>query len=324
VARDQVQPPAVRSLAQVGDLDRVGQDVVAVIAQQRVGVEQHRADTTHHHQVVGQRPRQAGLQRQPGKKRQRGDPDLGHHACGAYQHALALVCEGVGCRRVDIGHGVEQQQHQAHLVHLAAAQPHGQAVGHLVGDLQQREAQGQHPQVVGRQQLIAEVVAQFVPARRQQQQRWQHHPQPGQHQRPARQRRCPARHPLQHAVGVPERKAQRQGVEHLAHEALALVLLAALEKLGHVGRGVQAQQVGRVQLAQQVHDLVLGGRVVLQVGQQLVPDRLQAVQAVQPLEHPPGRRVETMLAAGHPIFDRIPDPAAVDMAVHAHVATQAR
>ena len=46
---------AVGAVAQVGDFQPVGQDVVAVVAHQRVGVEDHRADAAHDHQAQSDR-----------------------------------------------------------------------------------------------------------------------------------------------------------------------------------------------------------------------------------------------------------------------------
>src|SRR5207244_4047199 len=54
VLQHQVGQEAVGALAQVGDLQPVGQDVIAVVAHQRVGVEHHGADAADDHQTQRQ------------------------------------------------------------------------------------------------------------------------------------------------------------------------------------------------------------------------------------------------------------------------------
>jgi hypothetical protein len=212
----QVLPVAVGTRAEVGDLDGIGEDEVAVVAQQRVGVEEQRRHAGQHGHVVGQRARQSGLQRQPEVEGQRRQEEFGQHAGRTDQRALPLVGE---CRRVgdiDIGHRVEDEQHDAHLVHLGAAHPADQAVRQLVHDLDAGEQQRQRQQVVGREQPLGTGAGEFLPMRGHQQQRRHHDQQPQQHAGPAQQRPEGPRQRAQQRIGIEQRDAQRHRVADTA------------------------------------------------------------------------------------------------------------
>ena len=318
----QVAPVLVGALAQVGAFDGIGKDVVAVVAQQRVGVEQQRRQAGQHDDVERQRAHEARLERQPQVERQRGDEQLGEHAGRAHQHAWPAALEGGRAAGVDIRHREEHQQHHAHLVHFTAEALGRQAVADLVRRLQQREQQRQQQQVVDRQHALAEVAGQLTPVAGRQQQRRQHHRQPQHQARQAAQRAGGRHHPAQPGVGVDQRKAQRHRVGKALQQLAAALLAATLEQLGQVGRHVALDQVGRIQPAEQRDQLVLAGRALVHARGQGVPHVLQAALAVELADHPVAAGVETVVLAGHAVFDHVPDLAAVDMAVDPHMAAQ--
>jgi hypothetical protein len=178
VALDQVGPIAGGPLAEVGHLDDVRQDVVGVVAQQRIAIEQQCRHTRHHHHIETERTGQAGLDRQPQIEGERSQEQLHHHSGRTDQRAPPAGPEHRGRRCVDIRHGHEHQQHHAHVVHLAARRTRCRRMAKLVQGLDQRKHDGDQQQVVGLQHAIGQVVREFGPVLRHQKQRRQHDGEP--------------------------------------------------------------------------------------------------------------------------------------------------
>ena len=123
-------------LPQVGDLHQVGEDIIAVVTQQRVGVEDDRGDRGDEHhveaEVVEERLR---LGEPPQEGGDRGDHQLDVHAGRADGRPLPLAGQHPGVGDVAVEAGREHQDHHAHLVAFAAevlaAQPVAEFVEHL-------------------------------------------------------------------------------------------------------------------------------------------------------------------------------------------------
>ena len=122
-------------LPQVGDFGQVGEDVVAVVAQQRIGVEDHRADRADEHHVQAEVVQQARLAEPPDEGGDRGQHQLDVHAAGADGRPVPLVGQHPGVGDVAIQAGREHEDHHAHFVAFAAEVLARQAVAELVQDL---------------------------------------------------------------------------------------------------------------------------------------------------------------------------------------------
>src|SRR5262249_39066146 len=121
VLRHEPLQVAVGTVAEVGDFQPVGQDVIAVVAHQRVAVENHGADAADDHEAEAQvvDERLAGAV-PPDEGGDGGNHQLDVDAGARDDDALPFVGQGPGVGDVAI-HGRRQAQYQkAHLVHFAA------------------------------------------------------------------------------------------------------------------------------------------------------------------------------------------------------------
>ena len=125
-------------LPQVGNLGHVGKDVVAVVAQQRIGVENHRGDRADEHHVQAEHVQQAGLREPPEEGADRGQHQLDVHAGRPDVRPLPLVRQQPGVGHVAIQARGQHQDHDAHFVAFAAEVLAGQSVAELVHDLRAR------------------------------------------------------------------------------------------------------------------------------------------------------------------------------------------
>ena len=83
----------MRALRQIRDLQKIGKNVVAVIAQERVAVEHHRRNAGDHHGVEGDRTNKPWFDREPHEQRKRGKKDLDDHSGGADERAPPFAAE---------------------------------------------------------------------------------------------------------------------------------------------------------------------------------------------------------------------------------------
>ena len=144
-------------LAEIGDLQKVGQDVVPVVTQQRVGVEdQAWRPTGDQHRVVAQHGRQRGFVADvhPEKRQQRSDEQLDDHARRADEHAVPAAGKRPRGRRIHVRRGNEHQEHDPQLVTFPAESPARKRVTQLVNQLDENEHRPQ-PQPVFRIDGIA-------------------------------------------------------------------------------------------------------------------------------------------------------------------------
>ena len=330
VLLDQVIEIVLAALLQVGQLGQVAEDVVTVETDQRVGVEQDRADAGDEHGVVGQHVR-GGLRAGagPDNRGDRGHAQLDVHARGPHERAAPAVAEGPSAARVHVRHRGEHHQHHAEGVHLAggalllAEVFHGQAVAQLVDALEQGKRDVKQRQVAGTQHVLALVEQLFAAAgERVQAHTDQQKPQPQAHgaKDPAQGRGQQVQQPL----GVVQRDAREHDVRKPAPHLAAHPLLVAVEHAHRVCRQVGVDQVAGVKLAQQLDRLALRGRRVAQLvvaGVPHLPDRALAVEhgheAVARLVH-----AEELVVAR--VAEDVPQPPAVMLTKHLHQRPQPR
>ena len=135
VAVGQKEPVLLGLLVEVRNVQRIGQHVVRVKAQQGVAVEQQARDRANQHHVKGQAVDQARTGGCPHQRTHPGHEQIGQHARRTHQHAVALVGKGPGGRGVHIRQRRGHQKHQAKSVNAAAIALADQAVAHLVNHL---------------------------------------------------------------------------------------------------------------------------------------------------------------------------------------------
>ena len=133
------------ALRQIRQLQRIGQRVVTIKAQQRVGVDQQRrngAGEKHHPTHIA---KQARLHGECHKQGQRGHKTFHHHARSAHGKALPWHCKSVGGAGVYKRRWGQRHQGDAPLRHAPAVAFDGQAVGQLVKGFEPREDQPSQP-----------------------------------------------------------------------------------------------------------------------------------------------------------------------------------
>ena len=130
--------------------------------------------------------------------------------------------------------------------------------------------------------------------------------------------------PVEQPLGIEQRDLPGEDAEDLLHQQPLLLFLAAPEELGGVGRDVALEDVGRVQLAEELDHLVLGHGVVAELRERSVPDLLDGVLAVHQPDHEVGRRREAVEALRGEILQHVPGLAAVLVAVDLGMRPQQR
>ena len=125
---------------QVGDLQPVGHDVVAVVAEERVGVEQDRVDRADDHRRQAEAVQEALLGVEPDEGRDAGQEAFDVDAGRRDPDAFPLAGQEPAIGHVAIERRGEDQEEHPHLVDLAAEVLGGQAVAELVDDLDDRQA----------------------------------------------------------------------------------------------------------------------------------------------------------------------------------------
>ena len=209
-------------------------------------------------------------------------------------------------------------------MHLAPARLHRERVSELVAELQHREDEPHHQQVFGEEHPVEHVLAELAPMRDRGDDAEPDDNAP-QHEAPEPEERPRERHqPAEQPLGVEQRDLPGEDAEDLLHQQPLLLFLAAPEELGGVGRDVALEDVGRVQLAEELDHLVLGHGVVAELRERSVPDRLDGVLAVHQPDHEVGRRREAVEALRGEILQHVPGLAAVLVAVDLGMRPQQR
>ena len=278
VAFDEVVDVVVGALREVGDFQEVGEDVVAVVAQERVGVEDDRGEAGDEHDVVGEGVGPgvgAGFGGVgPDHGGDGGDGEFDPHAGGADDGAVPFVGEGPGTGGVDVRDGGEDQEHDADDVDFAAGAALAaeffttDRVAHFVAGLDHGEGDIEPDQVFRIEHVAGGFHQAGGPvgdlADRVHAEAEQEHPddEAGGGEDPAEEFE-PA---LEEGVGIEDGDAREHDVHEIAGDfALFAFLIAGEERVG-IGGDFRLKQVGGVELAQELDDFALSRGIVAQMG----------------------------------------------------------
>jgi hypothetical protein len=174
------------------------------------------------------------------------------------------------------------------------------------------------------QQPVEEVLGELGPVRRDQDQRRQHHGQPGDRADPAEDRPHHWKRPREKALRVEQRNADGERTHQLSLPLLTLVLLPPLEQLRGVGGHVALQHVGGVELAEELDHLVLRRRVVAQLGGGQAPDLVDGAALGHQSDHEVGGGREAQEAVVHRVLQHVPELAPVVVTMDAGVRAETR
>ena len=318
----QVLELLARALKQIGHIEPVDQHVVAVKTHQRIEVEQQGRDAGHKNHVVGQRIDHARRTVGPHQRRDRGHRKLGQHAAGAHQHAMKAAAKAPAGRRIHIGQGRKQQQHHAHLVDLATVALAGRRMAKFVDQLGQHQAhikQAQVPRCEQAGRLVKEALR-FV-CQRLDTQHQQHHIAQGTDR--AEDQPDQRHGPIEGAVRIDERHLDGQKAQDQRLDFTPAPLAVALEQAGGRRAAVKLQQIGQVQLAQQLHHLFLGQRQLRLELDQLAPDLVDGAVGPQPTDESIGIGGDPEKVAAQAVAQHHPVLPPEGLPVRPHAAAQA-
>ncbi len=143
-----------RLLPKIGNLHDVTQNIVAIVAQQRIRVEHDRADRTHEHDVQTKIIQKSRLAKPPDERRDRSQHQFHIHPRRADGRAMPTVGQHPRIRHVAIQTGGQYQKHDPHLMTFAAEMFARHAVPEFVNDFgDAQHPRHQHP-VLGREKRI--------------------------------------------------------------------------------------------------------------------------------------------------------------------------
>ena len=208
----QHQPVTPAACAEVGQVQRVTQDVITVEVQQRVGIKQQRRHTGHKHGDKSQVAQQPGLQVEPQQQGQCGQRQLHHDAHGSYRCALVALAKAGRGRGVHIGHRSQHKQANAGLVHLATPVAYRQRMPEFMQRLDAGKRQPGQKQVLRRGHGDGGVAGEATPVHRRHQQRQHHTEQPEPEDGRAKQQSAQPVQVLQQGCRVAQRHPKRQRV----------------------------------------------------------------------------------------------------------------
>ena len=149
-ARDQC---AVSPLFEIGHLPKIRQSIVAVELHQGIGVEKNRHDTANNHDVESDLVEKSGWGEYPEGGCQRGQKQLEVNAAGDDHQALPFLRQHPAVTRVAEEKRRENNEHSAHLMHLASVVLASQPVPEFVHDLHADQNKPHDDQVLPTQKI---------------------------------------------------------------------------------------------------------------------------------------------------------------------------
>ena len=128
-------PALIAAFAQIGQAGQIGEDIVAIEANERIAVEKNRhyaADQCYRqHQFAPEAVGQQG----PGNQRQTGQQQFDDDAGGTDRGTLSTRSQQVGVTGIDIGGGHQHQQRDAKFAGSATEMAQSDAVRQFMNDL---------------------------------------------------------------------------------------------------------------------------------------------------------------------------------------------
>ena len=174
------------------------------------------------------------------------------------------------------------------------------------------------------QHPVGDVGGEFRPMQHRQGDAAQHQSKPP-HQPESRKNRAHQRqHQPEDAVGIEQGDAQRERVAEPLHQPSPIGLFRPLRHLFEIGRNLALEQIGGMQLGQQMDRLVLGWRIVLRLASRSFPDIAHRPPAVHQAQHKVGDRGQAVKTSGLMVLQNVPGLAAKHLSVNGGVRAQPR
>ena len=302
-------------LLQVGHVQQVRQDVVAVEAHQRVNVEQHRRNGRHNQHVISQAPDKTATHVRPDNHGNGSDKELAQHTGRTHKHPVAFFAERPARGSVHVRERHEHHEHDANRVDLAAILLDGKGVPQFMQDLDEYGADI-HPADIGRGEESLRLVLERVEIFDSVLDCHRDCRKPHQEEELRKEERA---HPLEateHRFRIKYRKAQEKDVQEGRLDLLLGIFLVAIEQLRTVLYTFVQEHIRLVKLGEHLDDFALTRDIFGTAVQQFVPDftdRLLLGQARNELVCPLGQAV-VLICKG--IEKDIPQNPAVHLTMH--------
>ena len=116
---------------------------------------------------------------------------------------------------------------------------------------------------------------------------------------------------VEQAVGVPDGDFGEEDVEHVPADLFADALAVAFEEAGRVGRDIAGEEVGDVELAEELDDFALGGGVVAEGFIDGEPGFFDGAFAIEQPDESIGRFVQAEELVGGRIAEDVPGATAI-------------
>lgn len=302
-------------LLQVGHVQQVGQDVVAVEAHQRVDVEQHRGDGRHHQDIVHDALDESAAHVRPDDEGHGSDKELAEHARRTHERPVALFAERPARGGVHVRERYEQHEHDAYRMHLAAVLLYREGVPQFVENLDKHGADV-HPADIGRRKQALGLVLERVKILDAELDRDRDGRKPHDKEELREEERTHPLEPLEQRLRVEYRDTQEEYVQKRRLDLLLGILLVALEKLSTVVRALVQEHVGLVKLGEHLDDLPLARHVLGTAVEQVGPDfadRLVHAQARDELVRV-GRQAVILVCER--LEEHVPQDSAIHLTAH--------
>ena len=318
----QVLELVARALEQIGCIEPVHQHVVAVKAHERIEVEQQGRDAGYEDHVVGQGIDHAGCGMGPDQGRHCRHRKLRQHPRGANQQAVQAAAKAPAGRRIHIGQRRKHQEHHAHLVDLAAIALAGRGMAKFVHQLGQHQPHIEQAQIA-RCEQAGRLIKQPV--------RFVHQCLDAQHQQhqvtqgaDRAEDEANQRHgPIEGAVRIDQGHLDGQKAHQQGFDLAATTLPVALEQTGCGRASVKLQQVRQVQLAEQLHHLLLRQGQLRLGFDQLNPHLVNGAVGAEPTEESVGVGGDAEKIATQAVAQHHPLLAPKALTMRPHAAAQA-
>ena len=309
-------------LPKVWNLEDVGEDVIAVVPHQRIGVEEDRRHAGDEHHVEAELIEDTLMGVPPEIRGDRGDDHLHVHPRRPDRRPLPLVGQHPAVGDVAVEAGGHDEQHHAHLVTLATVVLARQAVAKLVEDLGDPQRRGQVEPVARREELVKlrELRPEDVEVDEHEQQGAGHEHQGRDDRRRGEQPAEPGIEPLEQPVWVDAAKPHRHDVGKPGRPLPPDPLPPPLEELRPLPRPVADHEARTVQRGDKPRQFVDRDPPRRKPALKLLLERFEARLAVEHLEQCVFLRPEPEVVQRDRIFDDPPGLALVDLPVHDEVA----
>ena len=302
-------------LLQVGHVQQVGQDVVAVEAHQRVDVEQHRGDGRHHQDIVHDALDESAAHVRPDDEGHGSDKELAEHARRTHERPVALFAERPARGGVHVRERYEQHEHDAYRMHLAAVLLYREGVPQFVENLDKHGADV-HPADIGRRKQALGLVLERIEILYAELDRNRDGRKPYDKEELREKQRTHPLEPLEQRLRVENRNAQEEYVQKRRLDLLLGILLVALEKLCAILRTLVQEHVGLVKLGEHLDDLPLAGNVFGAAVQQVAPDFADRLVHAQTRDELVCVGRQAVVLVGERFKKDVPQNAAIHLPAH--------